>query len=327
MASTSNLSTDIAVTQEYFEKRNLEEREFVSSLLKNAQKPIIPSGYKDVVHFHRWNKFGLAEDVNEGADPATGESADITEVKVELAEIAKHISIPKYGDAQRFSSLIEQAYDKFDEQAERTINRKMITYIEQGLSSGNSSFSAFTPRYANSKASFADLTTDDNLKVRDISRSTNYIQKQGFSNTGKLVISISPWGLEDLMVADDDFREFVKYGGKDYMETGKLGMWAGAHLEIQHEPFRATRGGTETTYAGSGDVTTTYIYVKEVSHGVVQFSGFNGIRPKFKVQDISTTGAAMTIGYRVPQGTIVLNPSAGIRLKSVNSNNEVSSQA
>lgn len=328
MSSTSNLSTDIAVTQQYFEKRNLEEREFVSSLLKNAQKPIIPDGYQNIAHFHRWNKFGLAEDVNEGVDPLTGEAADVTEVKVQLTEIAKHISIPKYGDAQRFSSLIEQAYDKFAEQAERTINRKMITQIEQGNVTGNNSFQAFHPLYAAGTSGFGGsggLGPDSSGRVTDITKAVSYIHKQGF--TDSVTVSISPWTLEDLMVTDDDFRQFVKYGGKDTLETGKLGMWAGANFEVQHEPFREALGGTESTYVGSGAVITTYIYAKAISHGVVQFSGFNGIRPKFKVQDISTTGAAMTIGYRIPQGTIVLNPVGGVRYKAVTSNNDVSSQA
>lgn len=322
MSSVNNLSTDIAVTQEYFEKRNLEEREFTASLMKNGQKPVIPQGYRDVVHFHRWNKFGLAEDVAEGADPATGEAADITEYKVELAEIAKHIKIPKYGDAQRFSSLIEQAYDKFAEQAERTINRKLITAIDAGLVSGNSSYPAFHGLYAGA-AAFQSMATDANANVKDIQKCVSYLMKQGFSNAAKIICSVGPWALEDMMVQDEDFRQFVKYGGKDYMETGKLGMWAGAAFEIQHEIFRETLGTTEGTYVAAGNVSSTYIYVKEVSHGVVQFSGFNGIRPKFKVQDISLTGAAMTIGYRVPQGAIVLNENAGVRYKSVNSNNEV----
>jgi N4-gp56 family major capsid protein len=325
MSSTSNLSTDIAVTQEYFEKRNLEEREFTSSLLKNAQKPVIPSGYRDVAHFHRWNKFGLAEDVAEGADPATGEAADIVEYKVELAEIAKHIRIPKYGDAQRFSSLIEQAYDKFAEQAERTINHKLVVAIDAGLVSGNSSYPAFHPLYANLKSGFGQLASDSNANVKDIQRAVSYINKQGFSDAGKTVCSIGPWALEDMMTQDEDFRQFVKYGGKDYLEKGQLGMWAGASFEIQHEVMRETLGGTESTYAGAGEVSTTYVYVKEVSHGVVQFSGFNGIRPKFKVQDISLTGASLSIGYRVPQGCLVTNEYAGVRYKSVNSNNEVAS--
>jgi len=324
MASTSNLSTDIAVVQDYYEKMSLREREFKNPLLRLAQKGVIPKNYKDVIHFHRWNKFGLAEDVNEGVDPVTGVSADVTEIKVELTEFAKHISIPRYGDAQRFSSLIEESYPKFIEQAERTANRKLITAIAAGSSAGNNSFSAATKMYANSKESFADLAAGDTLTNKDIQRAVSFLEKQGWP--GPYYVVTNPWGKEDLMVDDDDFRQFVKYGGLDNMKSGEIKTWAGANVEILHEPFRETLGGTEGTYVGSGRVITTYVFGKD-AYGTVTFGGQNGVRPKFKVQDISTTGANITIGYRMPFAGLVLQPLGIVQLKSVARDGSVASES
>lgn len=317
MASTSNLSTDITVLiQEYYERKALKERVFQNGLLKYAVKGTIPKANSDVIHFHKWAKFDLAEDVDEGSEPSAGIAANATEVKAELTEFASYIDIPLFGDVQRIDSLIKESYPKFVEQAERTANYRLITGVEAGSSSGNNSYSALKKMYANGKSSFASLDSGDKLTSRDIQRAVGYLEQQGAPKiNGSYVCLLNPWVKTNLMADDSDFRDLVKLGALKVLETNELPMWAGAKMDNQDEPFRATLGGTETTYAAAGTVFTTYV-LGAGAIGVAQIMG-DGIKPKFHVQNVSKTGATMSIGYRIPFAAVVLDPTFGVSLKSV----------
>lgn len=323
MSSTSNLSSDItALIQQYYERKSLKERVFKNGLIGTAKRADIPQRNSSVARFHRWQKFALAETVTEGVEPVTPITADVDEVVVQMKILASKIQIPTEGDIIRIDSLIKESYPKFTEQLERSANRELITSIANGASVGSSSFNGFVKRYANGKASFGDLTAGDSLRSKDIQEAVGYLMQIGAP--GPYLCMLNPWTYMDLMAGDAEFRDLIKNQGLKILQTGELDMWAGAKMGMQDEPWRESLSGAEGTYAGTGNVLTTYVYSKEAI-GITQLLGKTGLTPKFKVQDITATGSLMTIGWRTWFGTVVLNSVWGVQLKSVGLNTSVSS--
>jgi N4-gp56 family major capsid protein len=312
----NELSTELDAIQDYFTDKALEEREYDSPLLKLAQKPVIPKGKKDVAHFFRWSKLGYAEDVTEGADPATDETMDQTEIKVELTEISKAMKVIYYADAQRILKVAEETYPKFREQVERSVNRKLTTALNAGSSSGNNSFSKATQMYANGKTAFAQLGVDDYLRETDIQRAVSKLIKNGFKGPYHCVLN--PWSRQSLFEYDASFRDFIKQAGGKEMRTGTIGEWGGATIHLMHEPFRETRGGAEETRDDSGDVVSNYIFAEGDAYGVSTFGGKSGLMPEFFINPYLTkTKAYFYIGYRVPVAGVTLDPNKIIQMKSV----------
>lgn len=328
MASVNNLSTDItALIQEYYERKSLRERIFENGLLKYAKRADIPRNNSKVAHFHRWQKFALAEIVAENADPSTGISANVDEVIAQMQIMASFINIPQDGDDIRIDSLTKQSYPKFVEQLERTANRKAILATEIGGTQvgGSASFSAAQVLYANGKPSFAALNASDQLSNKDIQRAVAFLEQQGAPKIkGSYVCLLNPWSKQDLMQSDADFRGLIKYQNLKALEKNDIPMWAGANIDWQDEPMRETLGGTEGTYVGGGQVNTTYVFGAEAI-GVTQLMGKTGLKPRFKVQDITTSGAKMTIGWRTWFAFVVLNSNWIVRVKSVATDNSVAS--
>ena len=321
MASSSNLSTDITVLiQEYYEKMALKEQAYTNGLLKYAKKADIPKGQSKVGHFHRWEKLPLASDVGETSDP-TGEAMNAVEVKVELTEFAGVVSVPNFGDAVRIDSVIKESYNKMTEQAERTANRRLLTALDggsAGTSQSSDSFSAAKVIYANNRASFGSLTASDYLTNKDIQLAVGWLeQNQVPKINGSYVCLLNPWAKTDLLTYDQEFRDLLR-GSADLkiLKDNELPLWAGARIGLQDEPWREALGGTDGTYVRTGNVASCYVFGAE-SFGCSQLMGKTGVKPRFKVQDITTTGAVTTIGYRIPFGAAVLNSDWVVRLKHV----------
>lgn len=321
MSSTSNLSTDItALIQEYYDRRALLERGFDSGLLKYAKPANIPRNQSKVAHWHRWQKFALAETVTEAAEPADPIQAAVDEVTATMEILSSRINIPQDGDDIRIDSLTKESYPKFTEQLERTANRKLITAL--GTASTGATF-----RYCGGKNSFADLAAGDVITSKDIQRAVGYLEQNGVPKiNGSYVCLLNPWAKVDLLAGDSEFRDLLKTGSLDVLQKNNLDMWAGARIAGQDEPFRETLGGTEGTYSGSGSVGTVYIFGRE-SYGSTQLMGKTGLKPRFKVQDITATGSVMTIGWRCYYAGAILNRTWVVALKHVMSDASVTSVA
>jgi N4-gp56 family major capsid protein len=321
MSSTSNLSTDTGLIQEYYERKSLETRIFENGLLKYAKRSQIPKHNSKVAHYWRWDNFGLADVVNEATEPSSGVAATGSEVIVQMRILSKFIDIPKEGDDIRLQSLIEESYPRLTEMLERTANRYLITDIAAGGSVGSSSFSAFTKMYAGqgTGGSFGALTANSQLTAKDLQRAVSKLEKNGAPKvSGHYMIGLSPWGKEDVLL-DDAFRSLFGNQVVTKLEKGEIAEWAGSKIYLQQEPFREILGGTEGTFDDAGTVMTCYVHGAE-AYGVNQLMGASGLQPKFKVQDITRTGSSMSVGFRTYFGPIVLNANFGIQLKHVASN-------
>lgn len=329
MASTSNLSTDISVLiQEYYERMALKERVFDNGLLKYAKRGRVPKNNSKVAHYHKWSKFALAGDVAENADPATGIAADASEVIAAMTEFASYIDIPNFGDAVRIDSLIKESYPKFIEQAERSANRRLIRSIGEGDAAdtnASSSYSAFPVLYAGgADATFATMTAARTpITNKDIQRAVARLEQQGAPKiNGQYICLLNPWSKADLFINDADFRDFFKLNN-DALVKGELRMWAGALIGYQDEPYRESLA-TENTYDGTGPVVSSYVFGRD-AFGITQLFGKEGVKPKFKVQDITKTGAVTSIGYRIPFSAIVLDTTFGVTIKSVTADASIAS--
>ena len=316
----SNLSTDFTnLVQEFYQKQSLVERVFDNGLLKYAQRCDIPKRQSKVAHFHKFGKFALADDVAEGVDPSSGINMTTTEVKVQMGIMSSYIDIPKEGDAILIDSIIEQSYPKFKEQLERSANRKLITSLAAGSSSGSNSYSPVKIMYANGKGSFGALAAGDSLRSKDIQRAVAYLEKNGARKiNGSYMCLLSPWGREDLMVNDSEFRQLVSYMDLGVLSDNKLPMWAGAKIANQDEPF-VEGAATEGTYDSTGPIYSAYVFGAD-AFGVTQLMGQTGLQPNFKVQDVTKTGALMSIGWRTYYANVVLDPTYCVQIKHYASN-------
>jgi hypothetical protein len=312
----NELSTELDAIQDYFNDKALEERDYQSPLLKMAQKPVIPEGRKDVMHCFRWSKLGFGEDVAEGTDPATDETMDQTELKVELTEISKALKVIYYADKQRLLKVGEEAYVKFREQVERSVNRRLTTALNADNSSGNNSFTRAHNIYANGKQSFAQLTTDDYFRETDIEEAVSYLIEQG--HKGPYHCCLNPWSRKSLFIKSASFRDFVKQAGTKEIRSGTLGEWGGATIHLMHEPFRETLGGTETTRNDDGQVTSSYVWAEGDAYAVSRYGGGSGIKPDFWINPyLSKSKAYFYISYRIPVGAICLDSTKICQIKSV----------
>lgn len=327
MAANVIGSTFTSLIQEHYDRKMLSTREIKNDLLGYGKKAIIPKGNSDIIHWNRLELYSLAQDVTDGTDLVTPQTPTVTEVKGKLALYGDYVSFSPYGDEIRIASLIDDSYDQMILQAGRTANRKLQTVLSNGDVTTGNSFTAFQKMYAGNATSFAELVSGGSYKLtsKDIQRAVGYLKKTGAKPP--IVCLMNAWGYEDLMIHDQEFRDLIKNQDLAILKTNELPQWAGAKIGWQDDPWREnllSAGGAEGTYAAAGAVHTTWIFGQE-SFGTVQLMGRNGLKPKFKVQDISKIGSEVTIGYFIPFKGGALNSTWGVALRAVANNPEVSS--
>lgn len=321
-ATTANKSSDVtALIQEHYEREALKQRTFENGLLSIPEKRNIPQMQSKVIHWHRWQDFALAETVLEGVEPVSPIAANVDEVIGQLQIISSVINIPKEGDILRIDSLIKNSYKLFERQSERTCNSLLRQYIASGSTviGGSASFSPATTMYANGKPAFINLTAGDQLRAADIQRAVGYLRQQGCPLDGPADCVLNPWNESDLIAEDTAYQQLIKNVDPKVFKEGQVQYWAGANITREAEPFRESLAGTEGVYDRTGSVITTYVMGPQ-SVAITQLMGKTGMKPNFKVQDITATGSNMTIGYRFYFSGAVLKPEWIIQLKSVASN-------
>lgn len=307
MSSQYNTSTDISnLLVQFFERKALKESLFNNGLTKYGQDAVIPEGNSATINWHRWNKFALASDLTEGSQgtPASGKAMDTTQVTATLVEFGDFVRIPLFADAIRLDSAAKQSYIKFTEQASRTANNRITTKLAN-ITTG------FYKMYAGVNGAYGNTLGE--ITNTDVQRAVNYIEKQ-FPPNKKVICLIDPWNKGSLMIKDKDFRDLIKFSDLDILKKNALPQWAGASIDFQDEPFREDSAGAEGTYVAAGDIVSMYIFNPE-AYGKVALMGKTGLQPKWHVQNIDPTGAEMTIGYRIPFASSVLNANWGVCLK------------
>ncbi len=327
MAANVTGSTFSTLIQEQYERKALAEQEIRNDLLQYGVKAIIPKGQSDIIHWNRWSKFSLAQTVTDGTDLSTPQTPAITEIKGKLALYGDYVSISPYGDEIRIISAIDESYDKMIEQMGRTANRQLMTVLTAGDSTTGNSFTAATKMYAGGANSFADLTVGgaNKLTSKDIQRAVMRLRKNGARPP--ITCILNAWSYEDLMVHDQEFRDLIKNQDLAILKDNELVQWAGAKIGWQDDPWRenvASIGGAEGTYAASGAVVVCWLFGQE-AFGSVQLMGRSGLKPQFKVQDISKIGVETTIGYFFPYKGGALNANWIVQLRHVATDSSVAS--
>lgn len=327
MAANVIGSTYSSLIQEHYDRKLLATREIQNDLLKYGVNAIIPKGNSDIIHWNRVELYSLAQSVTDGTDLTNPQTPSVTEVKGKLALFGDYVSFSPYGDEIRIASLIDNSYDQMILQAGRTANRRLMDTLVNGDVTTGNSFTAFKKMYAGSATSFSELTSGGAYKLtsKDIQRAVGFLKKQGAKPP--IVCLMNAWGYEDLMIHDQEFRDLIKHQDLAILKTNELPQWAGAKIGWQDDPWRedlASGGGAEGTYSTTGAVHTTFIFGQE-AFGKVQLMGRGGLKPKFKVQDISKVGVEVTIGYFIPFKGGALNSNWGVALRSVATNPEVAS--
>jgi len=322
MSSANNLPSDLTnIVQEFYDTKALVKPEFENDILNHGKNIVIPKGQSKVGHLNRFDDFGLATKMtNEATEPANGESIATSAIVIQLDEFADYVSVPVYGDDQLVMSAIEESYDLFQRQMERTASHYILSDLIKGDTTGSNSFTAFTKLYAGGASSFSNLAGP--ITSKDLQRAAAYLKKN--QAPGPYGIFLDPWTQEDLLVHDAEFRALMTAQRVGVFEDDKLGKWAGCRIMNQSEPWREA-STTEGTYAAGGDVVTCLVTSLSQGYGKVKFMGRTGTKPKFHIQNISVTGATMTIGYRFPSKGVPLKSTWGVAVKGITTDYSVSS--
>lgn len=311
--SQYNLSTEISnLLVNFYERKALKEQKFENGLIRYGEDAIIPEGNSATGYWHRWTKFALASDLSEGSQgsPSTGVSMDTTQVSSTLVEFGSFVRVTLFSEAIRLESAAKQAYIKFTEQASRTANRRILTALANTSTGFNRLYAGGRPSYAALVAEPSEITN------KDIQRAANLIEKY-YPPTNKTVCLLDPFSKGSLMINDADFRDLLKFTSLNNLKQNDMPDWAGASIDIQGDPWRESSTGSEGTYAAAGDIISVPIF-NPSAFGKVSLMGKTGLKPKWHVQNIDVTGAEMTIGYRIPFATLVLNTNWGVMLKGMN---------
>ncbi len=322
MSSVNNLPSDLTnIVQEYYDTKALEKPQFENDILNFGKNITIPKGQSKVGHLNRFDDFGLADKMtNEVTEPSAGEQMSTSAVVVQLDEFAAYVTIPVYGNEQLVLDAIEESYELFQRQMERTASHYILSDLIKGDATGSNSFTAFTKMYANGADSFANTVAP--VTGKDIQRAVAYLKQN--QAPGPYGVFIDPWTHEDLLVHDADFRALMTAQRVSVFENDKIDKWAGCRILNQSEPWREN---VEGTYAANGQIITCLVCSLSQGYGKVKFMGRTGTKPKFHAQNISVTGATMSVGYRFPSKGAPLKSTWGVALKGKTTNSSVSSVA
>lgn len=307
MASVNNTSSDItAVVQNYVNRRSLAQPKFVNGLLKYGIPATIPKGNGGTGTWFRWNRLSLPSTYSETAEP-TGQSMDAATYSATLVIIKDAVTTTEYGEAVRFASVIDQAYDELTLGLARKANNILMGVL------GNTS-TGLHAQYSNGRSTFAELTQGDMLTNDDISAAVAYLEQN--QAPGPYYVVLNRFDKQDLLQKDKDFRDLITRTTLDPLKKNEFPTWAGARIDYQDDCWREN---TEGTYNASGRVVSSYVF-SEAAFGQVELGGKTGLKPKFHAQNISITGSTMSIGYWQPYQGIVMKPEWGVVMKSYASN-------
>jgi hypothetical protein len=320
MSSVNNLPSDLTnIVQEFYDTKALEKPQFENDILSFGKQIIIPKGQSKVGHLNRFDDFGLATKMtNEATEPSSGRQISTQAVVVQLDEFADYVSIPVYGNEQLVLDAVEESYELFQRQMERTASHYILKDLIVGDVTGSNSFTAFKKMYAGGADSFGN--TNSPVTGKDLQRAVAFLKKN--QAPGPYGIFIDPFTQEDLLVHDAEFRALMQAQRVSVFEADKIDKWAGSRILNQSEPWRED---VEGTYAAGGSIVTCLVCSLSQGYGRVKFMGRTGTKPKFHAQNISVTGATMTVGYRFPSKGAPLKSTWGVALKGKTTDASVSS--
>lgn len=159
--------------------------------------------------------------------------------------------------------------------------------------------------FVGGKAQFSEMGVNDRFAMADFEKEYVRLKMKGAPMIkGRYVAYISANIKQELM-KDEGFREAVlAWGGKGLAEN-QIADYAGWHWMEDDNPFtenwaaanvRATNGPIHTAFTCGAHA---FAYLR--------LGGKSGLKPTFKIQDVTKTGVAKTIGYTIPYQVAVIN--------------------
>ena len=342
VGTPSDPTGGLTLVERYLEKAYLAEREFQTPLANSAygSKYNLPKMAGQYVKFTRRQKLRQPEVAKDTTDPLSYAALAYTQINVPVEFINDHTGITTQTQMTSWIDLAKDFKDLAFESLQRYLNRAVQAAFVMGRaqpgyrnSSGatvgindgtypnfwaypeatvtlyGTSFTFQTPTraYANGKGSFGGMTANDYLTMEDFRKLRVNLSARGAQKIdGKYVAVISEAVQADLE-RDKEYFDVVKrqQGDKNTMFKGQVADYAGFRFVVDDEPW-ILAVGTDNVLDLTGQLHVCQVFGQD-AFGYLRLGGENAGRPSFKVQDISTTGKVLTLGYMVPFQSMILN--------------------
>lgn len=331
MAQNETTGTGLTgAIQKYLAKKLLSETD-IRTPLANSQHAVegeIPKNNGQYIEYRLFGKIGLPGLLAEATDPATGQVMSSSVVQVPIQEMGDYIDMSNLLLATDHVKFLDKCYDKIKEALKRQMNNftqeamlVTATTSKYGLSFTNTKFPTI---YANAKAAFANLVSDDFITMDDFLRGRSRLANSLVPSFGGYYVAVICPAIRQQLEEDPKFLDLVKRHedmAKKTIIPGHLMDYRGIRWVEQDEPFQETLGGTEGTRVAGGSVLSAHMYGEE-AFGYLGLSGMNAKIPKFHYQDITKTQCNPTLGYRVTFRANTLQPTRGLNIKGLSKYSE-----
>jgi len=339
--AADNTTSLTGCIQVYFEKAwmKLPERSFMTPLANSdlGTPAGIPKNGGQFVEMRKFGKFDVptvsaSDDAPkyyaEGAEPTSGETLSADIINIPLAELADYISMGNLLTATDPVDTMEVAMEKLREMIKRWVhqhvNQSFVNQIADtnSFASGGTLPSAFNTIYCGGKQSFAELKVGDLHRMSTWTEARSRMENDGVPKPyGDFYAGVISNAIKNQLIADDpDFNDVVKRHSEMIQKTlvkGMIGDYSGIRWILQDDEYRAALpsvGGLLATRNNSGRVHVGHLLGKGSFAYVDLASAKRRLMPKFKVQDISTTGIETTVGFRIPFKTAVMDNDFGVNI-------------
>lgn len=341
VTATPDSASGLTLVERYLEKAYLAEREFVTPLAQSAygSKQNLPKMAGQYVKFTRRNKLRQPEVAKASTDPLSYAALNYTQLNVPVEFLNDHTGIETQTQMTSWIDLAKDFKDLAFEALQRYLNRSVQAAFVAGRfkpgyrnASGVTVGDATNPHfwttaeatyspdwggsyvfqkpnrvYANRKGSFADLKSDDFITMDDFRSLRVRLSAKGAKKIdGKYVAVISEAVQADLE-RDKEYFDVVKRQAdqNNKLFKGQVADYAGFRFVIDDEPW-ILGASDENALDITGTKHVCQVFGQD-AFGYLRLGGENAGRPSFKVQDISTTGKVVTLGYMIPHQTMILN--------------------
>lgn len=346
---TNTAGTTKVLVEEYLEKKYLAEREYETPLAQSAYGSArnLPERSGQHVKFTRRNKLRLPEVAKLSTDPLSDATLSYEQKLVPIEFINDHTSISVLTQQTAWIDLAKDFRELTGEAIMRYLNRAVQAAFlggrykpgyrnASGVTVGDATYphfwtsteAAYSPSwggtftfeagfksYTAGRTQFSDLLASDYVKMDDFRRMRVKLATNGAKMVGgKYIAAISEAIQADLERDDEYFRMAIRNGkASDKLINGEIVDYAGFKWVKQDEPWiLATHadGGDGTKLEADGKIHVAHVFGQD-AFGYLRLGGKNASKPQFKLQDLTTTGKVITLGYVLPFQAMMLNGDWG----------------
>lgn len=345
----ANSSGGPVLVEKFLSKEYLKEREFNTPLAnsKYMSNMAIPKMAGQYIQMTRRKKLRQPEVARENLDPNSGAQLAYEQINVPIEFINDYIAISTIAQMTSWIDLAKDAKELTFEAIKRYMNTATQAALfagrfKPGLRDANGvtigdatnphfwatreaspslygntfNFQTCPHYYANGRDTWANVDMGDRFTMADFTRVHTRLKNSGAKKIdGKYVAVISDSIKHDLEQDDEYFAAAIRSQSQSAkVFDGELADYGGLHWVLDDEPWTLEPGATnQYKRQESGRIHVAHIFGQDC-FGYLKLGGKDAAKPEFKVQNISKTGATMTIGYLVPFQAAVTNRLWGANL-------------